>query len=209
MHRGCARRESLSTRVLVDLYAHVASDLSDYFERASLDEPARFPVSWAGDQESPAWFDIGRELTEIWHHGAQIRDAVDAGPFPDPRWLRAVLDMAVRGLPHAYRTVDAAAGASMQLEITGPSGGSWVLEATHRRLGYRCGCGRRARRDRNDDRRDGVAAAVQRAAARGGRVDGSPQRRYRPRPSVARRSLGYRLNDSVLGPRSSLERQLR
>jgi uncharacterized protein (TIGR03083 family) len=121
---------SLSTRVLVDLYAHVASDLSDYFERASLDEPARFPVSWAGDQESPAWFDIGRELTEIWHHGAQIRDAVDAGPFPDPRWLRAVLDIAVRGLPHAYRTVNAAAGASMHLEIAGPSGGSWVLEAT-------------------------------------------------------------------------------
>ena len=122
----------LSTRVLVDLYAHVASDLSDYFERASLDEPARFPVSWAGDQQSPAWFDIGRELTEIWHHGAQIRDAVEAGPFPDPRWLRAVLDMAVRGLPHAFRNVGAEPGASIQLDITGPSGGTWILEAMDR-----------------------------------------------------------------------------
>jgi uncharacterized protein (TIGR03083 family) len=120
---------SLSTRVLVDLYAHVASDLSEYFERASLDEPARFPVSWAGDQESPAWFDIGRELTEIWHHGAQIRDAIGAGPFPDPRWLRAVLDMAVRGLPHAFRNVGAWPGASIQLDITGPSGGTWILAA--------------------------------------------------------------------------------
>jgi uncharacterized protein (TIGR03083 family) len=122
---------ALSTRVLVDLYAHAANELSNYFERAALDEPARFPVSWAGDTHSAAWFDIGRELTEIWHHGAQIRDAVGAGPFPDPRWLAAVLDIVVRGLPHAYRSVHAAPGMSVQLDVTGPSGGTWALEGTN------------------------------------------------------------------------------
>ena len=101
-------------------------------------------------KQSPAWFDIGRELTEIWHHGAQIRDAVEAGPFPDPRWLRAVLDMAVRGLPHAYRNVGAEPGASIQLDITGPSGGTWMLEATDTGWDLSAGAavrpGRRSRR---------------------------------------------------------------
>ena len=43
----------------------------------------------------------------------------------------AVLDIVVRGLPHAYRNVGAAPGRSLQLNITGPSGGTWALEATN------------------------------------------------------------------------------
>ena len=120
--------EALSARVLTDLYERASTDLAEFFERRSLDGRARFAVSWAGESESAAWFDIGREFTEVWHHGAQIRDAVGAGPFQESRWLHAVLDIALRVLPHAYRHTEARSGEALQLDITGASGGRWLLE---------------------------------------------------------------------------------
>src|SRR5262249_50773358 len=80
-----ARR--LSPRVLADLYAHVSSELADFIETLDLDAPAVWAVSWAGETQSAQWLDIGREFTEVWHHGAQLRDALRAGPFSNPRWL--------------------------------------------------------------------------------------------------------------------------
>ncbi len=121
-----ARR--LSPRVLIDLYASASARLCDFVEALADDAPAMFPVSWAGDDRSSGLFDIGREFTEVWHHGAQVRDAAGAGPFPDPGWLRAVLAIAVRALAHAYRDVEAVPGVSLQIEVTGPSGGTWTLE---------------------------------------------------------------------------------
>jgi uncharacterized protein (TIGR03083 family) len=116
-----------SPRVLTDLYAAMSRDLAAFFEQAVLDAPALFSVSWAGEAESQAWFDIGREFTEHWHHQQQIRDAVAAPASSNPEWLRAVLAIAVRGLPHAYRDVDGTSGETIALEITGASGGAWVL----------------------------------------------------------------------------------
>ena len=83
---------------------------------------------------SAAWLDIGREFTEVWHHGAQIRNAVGAGPFSDPRWLHAVLSIAVHVLPHAYRDVPGRSGLALVVEITGASGGTWTLR--HRGEGW-------------------------------------------------------------------------
>ena len=120
-----ARR--LSPRVLTDLYAQASRDLADFMEGLPDDAPPLFVVSWAGDQGMSGWLDIGREFTEIWHHGAQIRDAVGAGPFTEPRWLRAVLEISLHALPHAYRDVHAPAGSSLALRISGPSGGDWTL----------------------------------------------------------------------------------
>jgi len=85
-------------------------------------------VSWAGDTHSPQWLDIGREFTEVWHHGSQIRDAVGAGPFSDARWLRAVLQIALRALPHAYRDVPGHPGLSVVIHITGGASGTWTLQ---------------------------------------------------------------------------------
>lgn len=128
-----AAADRLSPRVLTDLYAVATHDLVEFVEALPDDAPALFGVSWAGERESAGWFDIGREFTEIWHHGAQIRDAVGAGPFPDPRWLRAVLEIAMHALPHAYREVQAPAGTTLLLEVTGAAGGSWTLERDTRR----------------------------------------------------------------------------
>ncbi len=119
--------ERFSPRLLTDLYHQASTDLADFMERQELDAPARFPVSWAGETQSSAWLDIGREFTEIWHHGAQVRDAVGAGCFPDARWLHAVLRIALHALPHAYRGVHAAPGRSLAIEIIGPAGGTWSL----------------------------------------------------------------------------------
>ncbi|HXW04362.1 MAG TPA: maleylpyruvate isomerase N-terminal domain-containing protein [Vicinamibacterales bacterium] len=119
--------QRLSPAVLVELYRIAGLQLASYFESAALDAPARFPVSWAGEAESQAWFDIGREFTEVWHHQMQIRDAVSA-PLDRPEWLRAVLEIAIRVLPHAFRAVEAAEGAAVVVDVTGTGGGQWTLQ---------------------------------------------------------------------------------
>jgi len=53
--------------------------------------------------------------------------AVDAPSLRDPRFLKAVIEIAVRGLPHAYRDAAAAAGDTVVIEVTGPAGGTWTL----------------------------------------------------------------------------------
>ena len=120
-----ARR--LSPRVLTDLYAGASSELADFMETLDLDAPAFFPVSWAGDAGTTQWLDIAREFTEVWHHGAQIRDAIGAGPFSDPQWLRAVLQIAMHAMPHAYRSVAAPSGATIAIRTSGPASCEWTL----------------------------------------------------------------------------------
>jgi uncharacterized protein (TIGR03083 family) len=120
-----ARR--LSPRVLTDLYVRAGSDLADFMESLDLEAAAFFPVSWAGETESRQWLDVGREFTEVWHHGSQIRDAVGAGPFSDPQWLRAVLQIAMHALPYAYRDVASRDGVAIAIRVVGPASGTWHL----------------------------------------------------------------------------------
>lgn len=122
---AAARR--LSPRVLTDMYESAGLDLADWFESQPLEGPALFGVSWAGEQASINWFDIGREFTELWHHQQQIRIAVGADPLPDARYLHAVLAIAMRGLPHAYRDVMADPGESVVVDVGGAAGGRWTL----------------------------------------------------------------------------------
>ena len=124
--------DRLSPRVLTDLYAVAGAGLAEWFETASLEAPASIAVSWTGDSRSAAWLDIGREFTEVWHHGAQIRDAVGAGAFPDPAWLHAVLEIALHALPHAYGRLHGEPGLAVIVEISGPAGGTWTLRYDRR-----------------------------------------------------------------------------
>jgi uncharacterized protein (TIGR03083 family) len=120
--------ERFSPRVLTELYAHASNDLVAFIETLDPLADAMLPVSWAGQSASPQWLDIGREFTEIWHHGSQIREAVGAGPFPDSSWLRDVLDISMHALPHAYRTVQPPReDVSVAVEITGSAPGVWTL----------------------------------------------------------------------------------
>jgi uncharacterized protein (TIGR03083 family) len=122
---GASKR--FSPRVLTDLFDLASRDVADWYEALPLDAPALFGVSWAGEQVSAGWFDIGREFTELWHHQEQIRMAVRAPSLADPRYCRAVIEIAVRGLPHAYRHTPAETGATIVVEVGGPAGGRWTL----------------------------------------------------------------------------------
>jgi hypothetical protein len=53
--------------------------------------------------------------------------AVGAEGLPDPRYLRAVLALSMRGLPHAYRDVPADTGETIVIDVSGSSGGVWTL----------------------------------------------------------------------------------
>jgi hypothetical protein len=121
--------ERFSSRVLTELYAHASDDLVAFIETLDPFADAVLPVSWTGASRSPQWLDIGREFTEIWHHGSQVREAVGAGPFRDSSWLRDVLQIAMHALPHAYRAVPPRPHASIVIEITGRASGTWTLRS--------------------------------------------------------------------------------
>ena len=120
-----ARR--LSPRVIVDLLDGTGPQIAALF--ASLDPfgPAHFAVSWAGEEHSENWFDVGRDYTERWLHQQQIRVAVGAPGLLERRWLHPVLDLFVRSLPHTYRAVQREDGAAVAVEVTGDAGGRWTL----------------------------------------------------------------------------------
>jgi uncharacterized protein (TIGR03083 family) len=126
-HEWVAVTRRLSPQVLTDLFELASRDLAAFFEARPIEAPALFGVSWAGEDTSAGWFDVGREFTELWHHQMQIRLAVGAAPLSDARYLKAVLDISVRALPHVYRDASADEGATVAVVIEGTAGGSWAL----------------------------------------------------------------------------------
>jgi hypothetical protein len=53
--------------------------------------------------------------------------AVGANTVSEPRYLGAVIDVAMRGLPHAFRDVSAEPGQTVVIDISGTAGGQWTL----------------------------------------------------------------------------------
>ncbi len=133
---GVAVYRRLSPPLLIDMM-RVACDQSARFHE-SLDPfaVAKFAVTWAGEETSLNWFDTARELTERWHHQQQIRLATNRPGIMTPELYHPVLDCFVRGLPHIYRDVDAPAGTSLLLEITGECGGRWLLSRGSTQWGF-------------------------------------------------------------------------
>lgn len=117
----------ISPRLAVELLDVAGRQLADFLEGADIDAPAQIAVSWAGEAQSAAWFDIAREYTERWHHHQQIAEAVGAPLLVGRRWLFPVLDTSMRALPHAYREISAPPAAAITFEITGDAGGHWTL----------------------------------------------------------------------------------
>ncbi len=116
----------MSPRVLCDLLSFTGPRVEEFF--ASLDPFAVGPaVDWAGPQPAPVWLDVDREYTERWHHQQQIRDAVGKPGLKQRRCFAPVLDTFVRALPYTFRDVRAADGTTLQLSVSGESGGEWFL----------------------------------------------------------------------------------
>jgi uncharacterized protein (TIGR03083 family) len=128
-----ARR--MSVRVLRELLAHVGPQVDAYF--ASLDPRAMGgPISWAGPDRAPVWFDIAREFTERWHHQQQIRDATARPPLYDSYFFAPVLATFALALPHSLRQTIAPLDTVIQLEIPGPSGGVWCVQRGEHAWGF-------------------------------------------------------------------------
>lgn len=134
---GVEAARRLSPRLLTRLLAVSGPEVATFVEGLDPQGPALFPVAWAGEDVSLNWMDTGREYTERWHHQQQIREATGRPGLVAPQWLRPVLEISLRALPHAYRGVEAEAGRSLRFVIDGPSGGEWILarEAGTWRLG--------------------------------------------------------------------------
>lgn len=120
-----ARR--LSPPLLLDCLASTDEQLYHYFKGLASFAPSRAAVTWAGDTQSPNWFDIAREYTEKWLHQQHIREAVGQSLLDQRQWLFPVLDTFSRALPHTYRAIAAPEGAVIHLQITGAAGGDWAL----------------------------------------------------------------------------------
>lgn len=121
-----AAGQRMSAPVLIDLLEHVGRQADEYF--AGLD-PSRMggPVSWAGEEPMPVWFDVAREYTERWHHQQQIRDAADRPGLYERRLFEPVMDAFVRALPWAFREVARADGTTVRFVLTGALDKDWSL----------------------------------------------------------------------------------
>jgi uncharacterized protein (TIGR03083 family) len=118
---------SLSREELISRMEAASRELADYVQALDPFAPAVFPVSWAGDEESPNWFHTAREFTERWHHQQQIRVAVNKPGIMTREFYFPVLDCFMRALPYTYRNVEAKAGSLAQFNVGGECGGSWYL----------------------------------------------------------------------------------
>lgn len=117
----------LSPAVLIEMMKMACEQSARFHESLDPFAPAKFPVSWAGEETSLNWFDTARELTERWHHQQQIRLATHRPGIMTPELYHPVLDCFVRGLPHLYSDVAAPVGTRLLLEIAGECGGRWFL----------------------------------------------------------------------------------
>ncbi len=124
---GVRRYRQLESAELIAKMEAASKESAEYHRALDPFAPAMFPVSWAGEEESPNWFDTAREFTERWHHQQQIRIAVNKPGIMTREFYFPALDCLLRALPYAYRDVEAKAGSLAQFIIAGDCGGSWYL----------------------------------------------------------------------------------
>lgn len=114
----------ISPPMLVEQLSIFGNEVVQFWQSVNLDALGD-PVTWAGPDPAPVWLDAARDFTEYWTHHQQICDALGQTGLTDPEYLGPVLDTFLRALPHTLRHVTAPEGTSIQLTVTGPSGGHW------------------------------------------------------------------------------------
>ena len=132
----------LSPPILIDMMKAACQQSARFHESLDPFAPARFAVSWAGEETSLNWFDTARELTERWHHQQQIRLAVNKPGIMTREFYCPVLDCFLRALPFAYGSISAKPGTYVQIIVSGECGSSWYLyraEETWQLLQEPCG----------------------------------------------------------------------
>lgn len=119
--------QQISAPVLLDFLATTDQQVAAFFATLAMEEPTDIGVGWAGETRSANWFDIGREYTEKWFHQQHIREAVGVEILAERQWLLPVIEICLRALPYAYRTVEAVEGTIITVRITGEAGGVWSV----------------------------------------------------------------------------------
>lgn len=123
----------LSVETLTMLMAQVSPVYCAWHRHLDPDAAAGFPVSWAGESQSPNWFDAARELTERWHHQAQIRLALQRPALMARAIYHPVLDCFMRVLPFAFRDVSAVVDTLVSVRVDGEAADEWQLYRTRDR----------------------------------------------------------------------------
>ncbi|MCB0198072.1 MAG: maleylpyruvate isomerase family mycothiol-dependent enzyme [Anaerolineae bacterium] len=120
--------QRVSPRLLVEILDSTGPQLAEFLATLDPNQPAFFPVAWAGDEISLNWFDIAREFTEQWLHQQHIREAVGQPLLTEPAMMQPVLDTFMRALPYTYRDTNAKDGTAIVFIVTGSAGGAWTLK---------------------------------------------------------------------------------
>lgn len=123
-----AAMNRLSPRVLIDLVRWSDEQLFVHFSSLDPNGPAIWPVAWAGETQSHNWFDIAREYTEKWHHAQQVFEAAGRpSTISDRELMYPCIDTLMRGLPHGLRTCEAPPMTIVRVQVSGESGGEWMV----------------------------------------------------------------------------------
>lgn len=109
----------ISPKILAGLIEWVTPQVCEMFEQADPNQPALFPVSWAGEEASTMKFDIAREFTERWLHQEQIRHALGRPSLCDTDLFPVFIDIFLMGLPYRYRDQPAQNGDTLRIHISG------------------------------------------------------------------------------------------
>lgn len=122
----------VSPKMLLLLHETTGKLFCEYY--ATLDPFGRSPfaVNWAGEEESRNWMHIAREYTEKFLHQQQIRDAVNKPGLMTKELFYPFIDTLAMALPFTFRDVDAEKGTTVQLVVSGETGGSWLLTKQER-----------------------------------------------------------------------------
>ena len=116
----------VSPQILIESIERYDLLMIEQFESTDADAPG-LPVSWAGDDASPHWFDVAREYTEKWHHQQQVRDAVGADGLYDAALFEPLMETFARGSGHALRDVAGDDGERVRVALFGATTQSWIL----------------------------------------------------------------------------------
>ncbi|WP_299454859.1 maleylpyruvate isomerase N-terminal domain-containing protein [uncultured Microscilla sp.] len=117
----------VSPQMLVALHELTGKPYYDYY--ASLDPlgKSKFPVDWAGEEESKNWMHIAREYTEKFLHQQQIRDAVNKPGIMHQEFFLPFAEVCLLAWPHTFREVEAKEGTTIKLHIPGGWKDNWYL----------------------------------------------------------------------------------
>jgi hypothetical protein len=121
-----AASKRLSPQVLVLLLQTTGPLVSNYYASLPPNEPAIFPVAWAGEAQSKNWLHVAREYTEKFIHQQQIRAAVGKQALIIDDFFTPFMQIIMQALPFTFKDVAAAVDTTIKITIS-PVGGTYYL----------------------------------------------------------------------------------